>query len=199
MLLGDNYYIIMSFSLIDSLAMNVLRTADGFYHVCFLMYFCHDFVLTDRTDAEMFLTFAPNSSVTATKFVSNTVVWRETGKTKPTPLYYQFPYDVMICYLHQSPTFHERYENGKKQAISRHYTEKQKLTPNYLHLCIRKKGERIKGKERERSQEIKTRGEKKEKRHSQVEDEACTFHQRIKVKDRILISTWGREGMSFGD
>lgn len=111
----------------------------------------------------------------------------------------KFLCNVMICYLYQSPTFHERYENGQKQAISRHYTEKQKLTPNYLHLCIRKKGETIKGKERERSQEIKTRREKKKrkKHHSQVEDEACTFHQRIKVKDRILISTWGREGMSI--
>lgn len=69
----------------------------------------------------------------------------------------------MIYYLYQSPTFHEKYENGKKQAISRHYTEKQKLTPNYLHLCIRKKGERIKGKERERSREIKTRKEKKKR------------------------------------
>jgi len=69
----------------------------------------------------------------------------------------------MICSLYQSPAFHERHKNGKKQAISRHYTEKQKLTPNYLHLCIRKKGERIKG--RERSQEIKTRREKKRERN----------------------------------
>lgn len=113
----------------------------------------------------------------------------------------KLPYDVMICYLYQSPTLHERYENGKKQAISRHYTKKQTLTPNYLHLCIRKKEEGIKGKEKRRSQEIKTRREKKKrnKHHSQVEDEACIFHQRIKVKDRILISTWGREGMSFGE
>lgn len=46
----------MSFGLVNTLAMNILRMADGFYHVLCLMYFCHDFVLTDRTDAEMFLT-----------------------------------------------------------------------------------------------------------------------------------------------
>lgn len=80
----------------------------------------------------------------------------------------KFLCNVMICYLYQSPTFHERYENGQKQAISRHYTVKQKLTPNYLHLCIRKKGETIKGKERERSQEIKTRREKKKEKETSL-------------------------------
>lgn len=55
----------MPSSLIDSPAMNILRRADGFCHIHFLMYFCHGFVLPDRTDAEMFLTFATDSSVIA--------------------------------------------------------------------------------------------------------------------------------------
>lgn len=156
----------MSFSLVDSLATNILRTADGFCRVRSLMYFCHDFVLTDRTDAEMFLTFATDSSAIATKFVWNTVVWRETDKTQSTPLCYQ-SFLVMSWFAFFTNPQHSMKDMkmGKKQAISRHYTEKQKLTPNYLHLCIRKKGERIKGKERERSQEIKTRREKKRERN----------------------------------
>lgn len=140
------------------------------------MYFCHDFVLTDRTDAEMVLTFATDSSVIATKYVWNTVVRRETDKTKSTSLLPNLPCDVMVCCLYQPPAFHERYENGKKQAISRHYTEKQKLTPNYLHLCIRKKGERIKGKERERSQEIKTRREKKKEKETSLTSRRWSMH-----------------------
>lgn len=92
MLFGDKYYTIMSFSLVDSLTMNILRIADGFCNVRFLMYFCHDFVLPDRTDAEMFLIFTTDWSVITTKFVWNTVVWRETDKTKSMPLCYQsFP------------------------------------------------------------------------------------------------------------
>lgn len=55
----------MSSSLIDSPAMNILRGADGFCHIYFVMYFCHGFVLPDRRDAEMFLTFATDSSVVA--------------------------------------------------------------------------------------------------------------------------------------
>lgn len=83
-----------------------------------------------------------------------------------TSLLLKFPCDVMIHCLYQSQHSMEDMKMEKKQAKSRHYTEKQKLTPNNLHLCIRNKGERIKGKEQERSQEIKTRREKKEKETS---------------------------------
>lgn len=37
----------MSFGLVNTLAMNILRMADGFYHVLSLTHFCHDFVLID--------------------------------------------------------------------------------------------------------------------------------------------------------
>lgn len=88
---------------------------------------------------------------------------RDKGSTSLLP---KIPCDVMIRCLYQSQHSMEDMKMGKKQAKSRHYTEKQKLTPNNLHLCIRNKGERIKGKEWERSQEIKTRREKKEKETS---------------------------------
>lgn len=79
MLFGDNYDLMMSLSLNDSLAMNILRTADGLCHVCSIVYFCHDFVLTDRTDAEMFLTFATDSSVGATKYIWKCGIKRDLG------------------------------------------------------------------------------------------------------------------------
>lgn len=117
-----------------------------------------------------------------------------------TSLLPKFPCDVMIHCLYQSQHSMEDMKMGKKQAKSRHYTEKQKLTPNNLHLCIRNKGERIKGKEQERSQEIKTRREKKEKETSLTSRRwSMHFSSEDQRKGRILISTWGRGGMSLGD
>lgn len=117
-----------------------------------------------------------------------------------TSLLSKFPCDVMIRCLYQSQHSMEDMKMGKKQAKSRHYTEKQKLTPNNLHLCIRNKGERIKGKEQERSQEIKTRRERKKrkKHHSRVGAEACTFHQRIKGKTEYLSAHGQGEGCPWG-
>lgn len=81
-----------------------------------------------------------------------------------------------------------------KQAKSRQGTQKQELTPNYLHLCTRKKGARMRGQHRERQRTIKTnrKREKKNKHHLQVGDEACTFYQGSKQRTECISEHKGK-------
>lgn len=122
---------------------------------------------------------------------------RDKGSTSLLP---KIPCDVMIRCLYQSQHSMEDMKMGKKQAKSRHYTEKQKLTPNNLHLCIRNKGERIKGKEQERSQEIKTRREKKRERNITHESEMkhALFIRGSKEKTEYLSAHREGEGCPWG-
>ena len=45
-----------------------------------------------------------------------------------------------------------------QQAKSEQDTQKQKLTPNYLHLCTRKKGARMRGQHREKQEQFRQTG-----------------------------------------
>lgn len=61
------------------------------------------------------------------------------------------------------PTFHETNEDGNKAGKSRQDTQKQELTPNYLHLCTRKKGATMRGQHRERQEQLRQTGKEKKK------------------------------------
>ena len=58
-------------------------------------------------------------------------------------------------------TFHETNEDGDKAGKSRQETQKQELTPNYLHLCTRKKGARMRGQHREKQEQLRQTGKEK--------------------------------------
>lgn len=101
---------------------------------------------------------------------------------------------IMYMIPHPSiPTFHETNEDGNKAGKSRQDTRKQELTPNYLHLCTRKKGATMRGQHRERQEQLRQTGkEKKKKHHLQVGDEACTFYQESKQRTECISEHKGK-------
>lgn len=94
----------------------------------------------------------------------------------------------LIMYMTPHPsiaTFHETNEDGNKAGKSKQDTQKQELTPNYLHLCTRKKGARMRGQHREKQEQLRQTGKEK-KHHLQVSDEACTFYQGSKQRTECI-------------
>lgn len=71
----------------------------------------------------------------------------------------------LIMYMTSHPsivTFHETNEDGNKAGHTQKDRQKQELTPNYLHLCIRKKGARMGGEHREKQEQLRQTGKQKE-------------------------------------
>lgn len=74
-----------------------------------------------------------------------------------------------------------------KQAKSRQDTQKQELTPNYLHLCTRKKGTRMRGQHREKQEQLRQTG-KENKHHLQVAMEHA-LSPGVKAQGRVFLSS----------
>lgn len=93
--------------------------------------------------------------------------------------------------MHMNPrprmaTFRGHMKMETKQAKSRQDTQKQELTPDYLHLCTREEGAGMRGQHREKQEQLRHTGQEK-KHHSQVGDEACAF-TRVRAKGRVFLS-----------
>lgn len=77
------------------------------------------------------------------------------GETDEGLIMYMTPHPVLEHSMKQM-------KMGAKQAISRQDIQKQELTPNYLHLCIRKKGARMRGQHRKKQEQLRQIGKEKE-------------------------------------
>lgn len=58
-------------------------------------------------------------------------------------------------------TFHETNEDENKAGNKQTETQKTELTPNCLHLCIRKKGTKMKGQHREKQEQLRQTGKER--------------------------------------